>query len=108
MTQSLARDGLCWVNDPTEPARSSITLVLNNSEIHELLPMQDCLQRLNEAYREMGQAQAGNRPRSDIYGPVHDSRAPDITATSFSCMMAMTSKCETHTGGGRCNRSNSR
>jgi hypothetical protein len=50
-----------------------MTLVLNNSEIRELLPMQDCLERLNEAYREMGQAQAGSRPRSDTYGPVHDN-----------------------------------
>jgi hypothetical protein len=50
-----------------------MTLVLNNSEIRELLPMQDCLRRLDEAYREIGREQAGNRPRSDIYGPVHDN-----------------------------------
>jgi len=50
-----------------------MTLILNNAEITELLPVQDCLARLEETYREMGRGQTGNRPRSDIYGPVHDN-----------------------------------
>lgn len=50
-----------------------MTLVLNNAEITELLPVKDCLGRLDETYAEMGRGQAGNRPRSDIYGPVHDN-----------------------------------
>jgi ornithine cyclodeaminase/alanine dehydrogenase-like protein (mu-crystallin family) len=50
-----------------------MTLILNNAEITELLSMKDCLARLDDSYREMGRGQAGNRPRSDIYGPVHDN-----------------------------------
>jgi alanine dehydrogenase len=50
-----------------------MTLILNNAEITKLLPMKDCLARLDESYREMGLGRAGNRPRSDIYGPVHDN-----------------------------------
>ena len=50
-----------------------MTLILNNAEITSLLPMPDCLARLDETYRDMGLGQAGNRPRSDIYGPVHDN-----------------------------------
>jgi ornithine cyclodeaminase/alanine dehydrogenase-like protein (mu-crystallin family) len=50
-----------------------MTLILNNAEISELLSIKDCLARLEESYREMGRGQAGNRPRSDIYGPMHDN-----------------------------------
>jgi ornithine cyclodeaminase/alanine dehydrogenase-like protein (mu-crystallin family) len=50
-----------------------MTLILNNAEISGLLSVKDCLARLEESYREMGRGQAGNRPRSDIYGPVHDN-----------------------------------
>jgi ornithine cyclodeaminase/alanine dehydrogenase-like protein (mu-crystallin family) len=50
-----------------------MTLILNNAEITSLLPMGDCLARLDDTYRDMGLGQAGNRPRSDIYGPVHDN-----------------------------------
>src|SRR5262249_30857582 len=62
---------------PTHPrARQgtrNMTLILNNAEITSLLPMGDCLARLDDTYRDMGLGQAGNRPRSDIYGPVHDN-----------------------------------
>jgi len=50
-----------------------MTLILNNEEITALLPMADCLAQLDEAYRELGEGRAMSRPRSDIYGPVHDS-----------------------------------
>ena len=50
-----------------------MTLILNNAEITSLLTMPDCLAQLDESYREMGHGRAGNRPRSDIYGPVHDN-----------------------------------
>ena len=50
-----------------------MTLILNNDEITELLPMEDCLTRLDETYRELGEGRAISRPRSDIYGPVHDN-----------------------------------
>ena len=50
-----------------------MTLILNNAEITELLTVKDCLAQLDESYREMGHGRAGNRPRSDIYGPVHDN-----------------------------------
>jgi ornithine cyclodeaminase/alanine dehydrogenase-like protein (mu-crystallin family) len=46
-----------------------MTLILNNDEIDGLLPMADCLARLEETYRDLGEGRAANRPRSDIYGP---------------------------------------
>jgi alanine dehydrogenase len=46
-----------------------MTLVLNNDEVAELLPMSDCLTRLEETYRDLGELRAANRPRSDIVGP---------------------------------------
>lgn len=48
-----------------------MTLILDNSEIAELLPIPDCVERLNETYQELGERRAANRPRSDIYGPIH-------------------------------------
>ena len=50
-----------------------MTLILNNDEIASLLPMADCLSRLDETYQELGHRRAMNRPRSDIYGPVHEN-----------------------------------
>lgn len=50
-----------------------MTLILNNQEITKLLTMEDCLAQLDAAYRDLGDGQAISRPRSDIYGPVHDT-----------------------------------
>jgi ornithine cyclodeaminase/alanine dehydrogenase-like protein (mu-crystallin family) len=50
-----------------------MTLLLNNDEITKLLPIADCLAQLDEAYRELGEDRAISRPRSDIYGPVHEN-----------------------------------
>jgi len=47
-----------------------MTLILNNDEISELLPISDSLARLTEAYQEVGEHRALSRPRSDIYGPM--------------------------------------
>lgn len=47
-----------------------MTLILSNDDITELLPMADCIERLDETYRDMGEGRAMSRPRSDIYGPV--------------------------------------
>jgi alanine dehydrogenase len=47
-----------------------MTLILSNDDVAELLPMADCLARLDETYHDMGEHLAGNRPRADIYGPV--------------------------------------
>lgn len=47
-----------------------MTLILSNDDIDELLPMADCIERLDDTYREMGEGRALSRPRSDIYGPV--------------------------------------
>src|SRR6185312_1028938 len=46
-----------------------MTLVLNNDEIAKMLPMADCLARLEETYRDHGEGRAANRPRAEIYGP---------------------------------------
>jgi ornithine cyclodeaminase/alanine dehydrogenase-like protein (mu-crystallin family) len=50
-----------------------MTLILSNDDIDELLPMADCLERLDEAYKDMGERRAMSRPRADIYGPVTDN-----------------------------------
>ena len=49
-----------------------MTLILNNEEIERLLPMADCLGRMEEAYQALGRREAVNRPRSDIYTPSDD------------------------------------
>jgi len=49
-----------------------MTLVLSNEEIGELLAMPECLERLEETYRELGERRAVNRPRSDLIGPSDD------------------------------------
>ncbi len=46
-----------------------MTLILSNEEIAELLPISDCLDRMEDAYRELGHDRAINRPRSDICAP---------------------------------------
>ncbi len=47
-----------------------MTLILSNDDIDELLPMADCIQRLQETYVDMGERRTMSRLRSDIYGPV--------------------------------------
>ncbi len=46
-----------------------MTLVLNNQEIEALLPMADCLPAVEASFRDLGNGQAVNRPRSDMYSP---------------------------------------
>ncbi len=46
-----------------------MTLILNNDEIASVLTMPDCLERLEETYRDLGEHRAGNRLRSDLSGP---------------------------------------
>jgi alanine dehydrogenase len=50
-----------------------MTLILNNDEITRLLPIADCLDQLDAAYRDLGEGKAISRTRSDIYGPIHDN-----------------------------------
>lgn len=50
-----------------------MTLILNNDEITKLLPIAECLEQLDVAYHELGGGRAISRPRSDIYGPVHET-----------------------------------
>lgn len=47
-----------------------MTLILSNDDIAQLLTFPDCLERLDETYKDMGERRAMSRPRSDIYGPV--------------------------------------
>jgi ornithine cyclodeaminase/alanine dehydrogenase-like protein (mu-crystallin family) len=49
-----------------------MTLVLSNDEIAELLQMPECLARLEDTYRDVGERRAINRPRADLYGPSDD------------------------------------
>jgi ornithine cyclodeaminase/alanine dehydrogenase-like protein (mu-crystallin family) len=42
---------------------------LSNDEIAEILTVPECLARLEETYRDLGERRAANRPRSDVYLP---------------------------------------
>lgn len=44
-----------------------MTLVLNNEEVQRALSVKDCLQAMEEAYREQASSQAVNRPTSHSY-----------------------------------------
>jgi ornithine cyclodeaminase/alanine dehydrogenase-like protein (mu-crystallin family) len=46
-----------------------MTLILNNEEIQQILDPEDCLQAMEEAYRELASSQAVNRPTSHSYLP---------------------------------------
>lgn len=50
-----------------------MTLVLSNDDVSQLLTIRDCLERLDQTYRDLGHGQAQNRPRSDMYGPLHEN-----------------------------------
>jgi len=50
-----------------------VTLILSNDEINELVSMEECIERLEITYQDLGNGLAQNRPRSDIYGPVQDN-----------------------------------
>lgn len=50
-----------------------MTLILSNDEINELISMDECIERLDQTYQDLGNGLAQNRPRSDIYGPIEDS-----------------------------------
>jgi alanine dehydrogenase len=49
-----------------------MTLILSNEEIADLLPMSDCLDRMEDAYRELGNDRAINRPRTDMCAPAQE------------------------------------
>lgn len=46
-----------------------MTLILDNDEISQLLDVAEGMAALESAYRDLGRAQAANRPRTDIYAP---------------------------------------
>ena len=44
-----------------------MTLILNNEEVRDAIQVEDCLQSMEEAYRELSMSHAVNRPTSHIY-----------------------------------------
>lgn len=46
-----------------------MTLILNNDEVQQALNIPECLQAMEEAYRELASSQAVNRPTSHSYLP---------------------------------------
>jgi alanine dehydrogenase len=50
-----------------------LTLILSNDDINELVSMEECIERLDQTYQDLGNGLAQNRPRSDIYGPIQDN-----------------------------------
>lgn len=45
-------------------------LILDNNDVEKVLTMPMCVESLENAYREMGERSAVNRPRSDMYVPI--------------------------------------
>ncbi|HUK40825.1 MAG TPA: ornithine cyclodeaminase family protein [Candidatus Acidoferrales bacterium] len=52
-----------------------MTLLLNNSEIAELITMEQCIEVLEDAYREHGLGRAAHRRRSNIIVPTGEGRS---------------------------------
>ena len=46
-----------------------MTLLLSNADVHELLPMPECIAALEDAYRELAAGRGTNRRRSDSFVP---------------------------------------
>lgn len=44
-----------------------MTIVLNDDEVAKVLPMKDCVEALEEAFRDLGKGAAVNAPRRDSY-----------------------------------------
>ncbi|MGH7829541.1 MAG: ornithine cyclodeaminase family protein, partial [Candidatus Binatia bacterium] len=51
-----------------------MTLLINNAEVAQLITMRECVEVLEEAYREHGQGRAAHRRRSNIAVPTGDGR----------------------------------
>lgn len=52
---------------------NNLTLILSNDDINELVSIDECIERLDQTYQDLGNGLAQNRPRSDIYGPIQDN-----------------------------------
>src|SRR3972149_3453580 len=50
--------------------------ILSNSDIEQVLTLEDCLQALEVAYKEYALGKAANRPRNHTMFPVEDKRYP--------------------------------
>ena len=42
-------------------------------DINKLVSIDECIERLDQTYQDLGNGLAQNRPRSDIYGPIQDN-----------------------------------
>ena len=51
-------------------------LILTNADVEKVLGMEDCLESLEQAYKEYVSGKATNRPRNHTYFPVEDERYP--------------------------------
>src|SRR5689334_13765027 len=52
-----------------------MTLILSNEDAEELLTMPDCVQALEQAYRELAHGQSISAVSSDAYAPVGQTQA---------------------------------
>lgn len=50
--------------------------VLTNDDVESVLDMEDCIDALEQAYKEHARGTAANRPRTHTYFPVEDERWP--------------------------------
>lgn len=50
-----------------------MTLILNNDEVEKLLTMEDCLEVLEEAFKDLGRGVAVNQVRVHTYVPMEQS-----------------------------------
>lgn len=58
-----------------------MTLILSNADIDSLLTMGDCIEAVEEAFRDLGTGRATNRPRTLTYSPLDPNHY-----YMFSCM----------------------
>src|SRR5581483_5604455 len=60
--------------------------LLTNEQVAELLTMHDCLEAVEEAFRELGEGQAVYRPRSDMVVP-HDPPSSYYLFKTFDAVL---------------------
>jgi ornithine cyclodeaminase/alanine dehydrogenase-like protein (mu-crystallin family) len=58
-----------------------MTLILSNADVDSLLTMGDCIEAVEEAFRDLGTGRATNRPRTLTYSPLDPNHY-----YMFSCM----------------------
>ena len=59
-----------------------MTLIITNDEVKSIFKMEDCLEALEDGYRELAAGRAANSPRTDMLFPTSDP----TTFYKFKCI----------------------